>query len=51
VAIGCLGQPKAGWEEAERTVHGYSKTKEYQQKKAIINTRKRLREGEMRKRL
>jgi hypothetical protein len=27
-----IGQPKAGWEEAERTLHGYSKTKEYQQK-------------------
>jgi hypothetical protein len=26
-----IGQPKAGWEEAERTL-GYSKTKEYQQK-------------------
>ena len=29
-----IGQPKAGWEEAERTVHGYSKTKEFQQKKS-----------------
>ena len=29
-----IGQPKAGWEEAERTVHGYSKTKEYQKKKS-----------------
>ena len=27
-----FGQPEAGWKEAERALHGYSKTRVYQQK-------------------